>query len=172
MAKNWVLIGAIGKPYGIKGWVKINSYTEPTSNIFDYRPWYLAAPGKENSPILIEIINYHLNHGQHLIAQLADCQTPESASLLTNHKIYVERQTLSPLAEKEYYWVDLIGLKVYNQEKIYLGTVEAILATGSNDVLVVVDQKKRHLIPFLLERTIQSIDIGQKTMLVDWNSNF
>lgn len=167
MAKNWVLVGTIGKAYGIKGWVKINSYTEPTSNILTYHPWHLAAPHKENSPFTMEIINYQSHHGR-LTVQFAGCQTSESAALLTNHKIYVERQALSPLTEGEYYWVDLIGLKVYTRKKIYLGVIVDILATGSNDVLVVVDQN-RYLIPFLLEQTIKSINLEQKTMLVDWD---
>jgi 16S rRNA processing protein RimM len=170
MRKKWVLVGSIGKPYGLKGWVKVNSYTEPFSNILHYRPWYLLAPGKGHPPSPIEISGDHL-HGQHLVVQLANCKTPESACLFTNHKIYVEREKFFPLAEREYYWIDLEGLKVYTCEKVYLGTVQAIFATGANDVLLVVDQK-RHLIPFLLDKTIKSIDIEHQTMLVDWDPDF
>jgi 16S rRNA processing protein RimM len=173
MAKKWVLVGTIGKPYGVKGLVKINSYTEPVSNIIHYLPWYIEAPGKEEqerSPSLIEVIDCHL-HGQHLVAQLTNCKTPESACLYTNHKIYVDRQKFFPLAEEEYYWTDLEGLKVYTCENIYLGVVQAIFATGANDVLVIADQK-RHLIPFLFDQTIKSIDLGHKTMIVDWDPEF
>lgn len=171
MTKKKVLVGTIGKPYGIKGWVKINSYTEPDGNIIDYRPWYLEAPNKSSSPpILIEIIDCRF-HGQQILALLANCTTPESACLYTNYKIYVDRQKFFPLTEREYYWADLEGLKVYTCENIYLGIISAIFATGANDVLVITD-KKRYLIPFLLDHTIKSIDLENKTMIVDWDAEF
>ena len=171
MTKKKVLVGTIGKPYGVKGWVKINSYTEPVSNILDYQPWYLEAPSKLSSPpILIEIIDNCL-HGQQILALLANCITPESACLYTNYKIYVDREKFFPLAEQEYYWTDLEGLKVYTCENTYLGIIQAIFATGANDVLVITD-KKRHLVPFLLDQTIKSINLENKTMIVDWDAEF
>jgi len=170
MTKKKILVGAIGKPYGVKGWVKINSYTEPVSNIIDYRPWYLEAPNKSSPPIFIEIIDSRF-HGQQILALFANCTTPEAACLYTNYKIYVDREKFFPLADQEYYWTDLEGLKVYTCEKIYLGIISAIFATGANDVLVIID-KKKHLIPFLLDQTIKSIDLENKTMIVNWDAEF
>lgn len=171
MTKKKVLVGTIGKPCGIKGWVKINSYTEPVSNIIDYRPWYLVAPNKSSSPpILIELIDNRL-HGQQILVLFENCTTPESACLYTNYKIYVDREKFFPLADREYYWTDLEGLKVYTCENIYLGIISAIFATGANDVLVIMD-KKKHLIPFLLDQTIKSIDLENKRMIVDWDAEF
>lgn len=170
MTKKKVLVGTVGKPYGIKGWVKINSYTEPVSNILGYRPWCLEAPSKPFSHY-IEIVDSCI-HGQQILVLLANCTTPESACLYTNHKIYVEREKFFPLAEGEYYWADLEGLKVYTCEKsTYLGIISAIFATGANDVLVITD-KKRHLVPFLLDQTIKSVDLENKTMIVDWDAEF
>jgi 16S rRNA processing protein RimM len=83
----------------------------------------------------------------------------------------VDRQKFFPLTEREYYWADLEGLKVYTCENIYLGIISAIFATGANDVLVITD-KKRYLIPFLLDHTIKSIDLENKTMIVDWDAEF
>jgi 16S rRNA processing protein RimM len=172
MAKKKVLVGTIGKPYGLKGWVKINSYTEPVSNILDYRPWYLEAPRKSSHPPIlpIEIIEQRAQ-GQQILARLSTCTTPESACLYTNYKIYVEREKFSALVEGQYYWTDLEGLKVYTCENIYLGIISAIYATGANDILVIVD-KKRHLVPFLLDQTIKSIDLENKIMIVDWEAEF
>ncbi|TLY47603.1 MAG: ribosome maturation factor RimM [Gammaproteobacteria bacterium] len=170
MTQKKVLVGAIGKPYGIKGWVKINSYTEPVNNILAYQPWYVAAPGKTPSLSLIEIIDSRL-HGQQILVLFSNSTTPESAGRYTNYKIYVERGNFFPLAEKEYYWTDLEGLKVYTCENAYLGIIQAVFATGANDVLVITD-KKRHLIPFLLDQTIKSIDLENKTMIVDWDAEF
>ena len=58
MAKNWVLVGSVGRPHGIKGWIKINSYTEPLSNILIYQPWYLSASEKE--PHAVEIQQHQI----------------------------------------------------------------------------------------------------------------
>jgi 16S rRNA processing protein RimM len=168
MQKNWVLVGSVGKPYGVKGWVKINSYTEPLSNIFLYQPWYLSAADQE--PYELAIIQHQV-HERQLLVQFENCQAPETARLLTNHKIYIERQQLLPLGPQNYYWTDLEGLKVYTCENNYLGVVQALFATGSNDVLIVED-KKRLLIPFLLEKTIKSIDLVQQRIIVDWDPNF
>ena len=168
MAKNWVLVGSVGKPHGIKGWIKINSYTEPLSNILLYLPWYLSASEKE--PHAVEIRQHQIQN-QRVVVQFADCQTPEEARLFTNRKIYVERKQLSALAHQEYYWNDLEGLEVYTCENVYLGMIQKLLETGSNDVLVV-QGEKRYLIPYLLDNTIKSIDLAQKKMLVDWDPDF
>jgi 16S rRNA processing protein RimM len=168
MEKNWVLVGSVGKPHGVKGWIKINSYTEPTSNILHYQPWYLST--FEQEPDVVEI-RQHKIQGSHLIVQFENCQTPEEARLLTNRKIYVERKQLSALAHQEYYWMDLEGLEVYTCENIYLGVVQTLIETGSNDVLIVQGEKK-HLIPFLLDQVIKTIDLEQKKMVVDWDPHF
>ncbi|MDQ8039739.1 MAG: ribosome maturation factor RimM [Rickettsiella sp.] len=169
MQKNWVLVGSIGKAHGVKGWVKINSYTDPLSNILCYQPWYLTKHDKEVlSPIEIR---QHQIHNQRLIVQFENCQTPESAQLLTKHKIYVQREQFLPLGAQEYYWTDLEGLKVYTLENVYLGIIQTIFATGSNDVFII-EGKKRVLIPFLPGHTIKSIDLEQQVMVVDWDPNF
>lgn len=172
MIKKKVLVGTIGKPYGLKGWVKINSYTEPVSNILNYSPWYLEAPSRPAlAHILIERVDSRIHGSQQILALFANSTTPESAYLYTQYKIYIERESLFPLAEDEYYWTDLEGLKVYTCENTYLGIISAIFATGANDVLMITD-KKRYLIPFLLDQTIKSVDLENKTMIVDWNAEF
>lgn len=168
MDKPWVLVGSVGKPYGVKGWIKINSYTEPLSNILHYRPWHLTTSDKGLSPV--EIQQYRIND-QQLLVQFKDCQTPENARLLTNHEIYVDRAQFFPLTNQEYYWTDLKGLKVYTCENIYLGVVQTLFATGSNDVLII-EAEKRYLIPFLLGNTIKSIDLEQERLIVDWDPDF
>ena len=170
MTKKKVLVGTIGKPYGVKGWVKVNSYTEPSNNIIAYQPWYLEAPGKVSSLTLIEIVESRL-HGQQMLVLFANCTTPELACRYTNYKIYVDRGKFLSLEEQEYYWTDLEGLKVYNCENVYLGIIQAVFATGANDVLVITG-KKRHLIPFLLNHTIKSINLKNKIMIVDWDAEF
>lgn len=169
MRKHWLLVGSVGKPHGIKGWVKINSYTEPPSNILLYQPWYLKNSDK-NEPSLIKVQQYQIQT-QRIVVQFENYETPESTRPLTNQPIYIERKQLSPLSPQEYYWADLEGLKVYNCENTYLGIIQTLLTTGANDVLII-EGEKRILIPFLLNNTIKSIDLDQQVMIVDWDPNF
>jgi 16S rRNA processing protein RimM len=169
MRKHWVLVGSVGRPYGVKGWVKINSYTDPLDNIILYQPWYVASL-TDKAPYALKTLHHRIQ-AQQLVVQFENCQTPESARLLTNHKIYVERKQFSPLGAQEYYWTDLEGLQVYTCENKYLGVVDSLFATGSNDVLVV-EGEKRRLIPFLLEQTIKSIDLTEQRIVVDWDPDF
>jgi 16S rRNA processing protein RimM len=169
MTKNWVLVGSVGKPHGIKGWVKVHSYTEPLTNILLYQPWCLTADDEANAhPAKVE--NYQV-HNQQLVVKFVDYQTPESARLLTHHKIYVKRQKFAQLPQQTYYWTDLEGLKVYTCENVYLGVVQSLFSTGSNDVLVVEGEKK-YLIPFLLDHTIKTIDLDQQILIADWDLDF
>jgi 16S rRNA processing protein RimM len=169
--KEWVLVGSIGKPHGIKGWLKINSYTEPLNNIFLYQPWHLDSGVSGDKSLFPVEIKHHQIQNHRLIVQFADYQTTELARTLTNYKIYVARQTLPELSQQEYYWTDLEGLKVYTCKNVYLGIVQSLFATGANDVLII-EGKKRYLIPFLLDTIIKLIDLKQQVMMVDWDPEF
>lgn len=173
IGKKWVLVGSVGKPHGVKGWLKINSYTQPASNIFAYQPWYLTPAEDETTLSPIELRHHQLND-QRLIVQFSGYDNPESAQKLTNQLIYVPREQLPSLGKTTYYWTDLIGLTVYNMAGEHLGVVKTLLETGANDVVVVESQadQKRLLIPFLLEKTIQHIDLEHAKMIVDWDPSF
>jgi len=169
VSSSFIVLGVIGKPHGIKGCVKINSYTEPRVNIIQYQPWQLKVADKYH---LVHISGYRM-HADRLIASLPDCHTPEQAKIFTGCEICIQRTQLPPLDEMqhEYYWTDLQGLAVYNTEGICLGRVDHLFATGSNDVLVVVG-KKRHLIPFLWDQIIEAVDREQGIIRVVWDPNF
>lgn len=173
IGKKWVLLGSVGKPYGLKGWLKINSYTEPASNIFTYQPWHLSPAEDEAALLPIKLLHHQIND-QRLIAQFSGYDTPESAQILTNQLIYVPREQLPSLEATSYYWTDLIGLAVYNLAGEHLGEVKALLETGANDVVVIESEpgQKRLLIPFLLKKTIQHIDLKDAKMIVDWDPHF
>jgi 16S rRNA processing protein RimM len=163
-----VLLGTIGKPYGLKGWVKVNSYTEPMTNIIQYQPWLLRKPNRPDHPVYI---SHHRLQANQLVAELSGCLTSEDARQLTGSEICVPRKQLPGLTSREFYWTDLCGLKVYTTQHHYLGIVDHLIETGSNDVLVVIE-KKRHLIPFLLDQVIKQVDLEKKTIYVDWDPDF
>lgn len=160
---EYICVGKIGATYGIKGWLKILSYTEMTANILDYTPWYLESQGGWQ-PIEVEGAK---EHGKGIIAKLAGFNNPEQARLLSGKNIAILRSQLPKLAENEYYWSDLKGLTVINQHGEELGKVIYLIATGANDV-VVVKGKKEHAIPYLPGKVITHIDLAKGEMLVNW----
>lgn len=165
---NFVIIGSFGTVYGVKGWIKVISFTDPADNITQYEHWYLKLKDRWE-PIPIENIKYQHNH---LIVKIVDYDNPEEARFFTNKLIGIKRKELPTLVSQEFYWHDLMGLEVKNIQGEALGVVVEILSTGSNDVFVVQDQEgKRHLIPYT-EEAVKSIELDRQLMIVDWNSEF
>jgi 16S rRNA processing protein RimM len=152
----------------VKGWVKLHSYTNPIENLLDYLPWYIT---KAKQELCIEKI-VGKRHGKLLIVHFDSCNSPEEAKEYTNLDIAVDRSQLPVLSKEEYYWVDLIGLVVLNQEGITLGTVERLFETGSNDVLIVKEENgKERYIPYT-DDVVQKVDLAEKKLLVDWDEDF
>lgn len=156
---DWILVGKIGRVHGIKGFVKIHSFTDPSANIIKYLPWY------DKNKKLLHVVECQLL-GTKVIALFNEKEKPA-----TNEEIWIERSQLPPLGNDEYYWTDLIGLAVYNLEGNYLGDVTELFNTGANDIVVVKEKnkKKEILIPYVINRYIIEINISEKTMRVDWN---
>ncbi len=156
---SWLLVGKIGRSHGIKGFVKIHSYTEPATNIIHYQPWY----DKNKKPLVIlkcEVL------GNKVIALFDEKEKPE-----VNSELWIERSQLPPLKEQEYYWADLIGLAVYNLDNHYLGDITELFNTGANDIVQVNNKTKTLLIPFVWNTYIIKIDLTEKTMQVDWHED-
>ena len=172
-----VVLGQIGAAYGIKGWVKINSHTEPKAGIFDYDDWYIKS-GRDWQPVKVVASR---QHGKGLIAQLEGCNDRNAAELLKNAEIAIESSQLPELESGEYYWSQLEGLSVISSDaqgnEVLLGKISHLLATGSNDVLVVrgcegsLDKRER-LLPLVMEHVVKQIDLGAKVVKVDWDPEF
>lgn len=160
---EFVIVGTVGSPFGIKGWLKINSYTEINKNILDYDPWYIEEGKNWKS---IQRTDGKV-HGKGIIVHLEGCDTPEEARLLTGKNIAIEQSQLPALKENEYYWKDLEGLTVINEDGEELGKIIYLIATGTNDVLVVKGTKE-HAIPYLFNETVLKIDLDKRVMQVKW----
>jgi 16S rRNA processing protein RimM len=161
-----IIIGSFGKTFGVWGWIKVNSFTNPTRNILDFKPWLIQ---KNNSWEEVYFEDSH-ERPDNIIVKLPNCNSPEEARNFTNIKIAVWRKQLPKLQTSEYYWTDLIGLKVINSEEIDLGIVQELMATGANDVLVVIGDRKR-LIPYI-SNVILKVDLAKKIIRVDWDQDF
>jgi 16S rRNA processing protein RimM len=160
----YVKVGKIGSTYGVQGWLKIQSYTEFGASILDYRPWYLT--GAPHERILIEVEDGRI-HGNGIIAKFAGINTPEDARLLTGKIIEIDRSQLPVLPKNEFYWSDLEGLTVIDQNGGVLGKVSYLMATGSNDVLVIKGDKE-HAIPYLPGSVVMSVDLDKREIHVNW----
>lgn len=173
---NLVNVGRITAVFGIKGWVKIHSYTDPQENLFEYHPWFLkTAHGVKK----IEI-DEAKPHGDSFVAHIVGVDDRDLAMEFTAADIAIERDLLPELDTGEYYWSQLEGLAVFTQfsgTRQRLGTVSKLFETGANDVLVVaadaesIDQRER-LIPYVPEQFVISVDINAREMIVDWDPEF
>ncbi|NMP17311.1 MULTISPECIES: ribosome maturation factor RimM [unclassified Thalassotalea] len=172
--ENNVILGKIGAVYGIKGWLKIHSYTENPEAIFEYSPWVLNLNGKQ---LNVEISEWR-RHNNGLIVKFADISDRNDAQLRTGAEITVTGDVLPELPQGEFYWRDLIGMDVVNESGYNLGKVTDIMETGSNDVLVVKANrtdafgKKERLIPYLEDQVIKDISLESKQINVDWDPGF
>lgn len=161
----YIIVGKIGSTYGIRGWLKIQAFTELGNSILKYSPWFLARGN--NQWDLIELEEGRIQ-GKGIIAKLVGIDTPEQARLLTGKTIAVPRSQLPVLNKGEYYWSDLEGLTVINKNGETLGKVSYLIATGSNDVLVIKDPKEQ-AIPYLPGSVILRVDLEKQEIHVDWD---
>jgi 16S rRNA processing protein RimM len=166
-AQEFIVVGKVSSAFGVKGWVKVFSYTDPGNNILQYQPWFIHQDGKWKTVAVSE----GRIHGKALVVHIETVDDRDSAERLKSCEIAIRREQLLPAPEGEYYWIDLIGLHVINQQGIELGVVDHLMETGANDVLVVKSDQER-LIPFVMDEFIKAVDLEKQTILVDWDVDF
>jgi len=163
-----VLVGKIHGASGLRGEVKVESFTDPEPALLRYQPWILRdARGGEHE--ITAVRARKANKG--LVVSLPGVTDRESAESLCGAGIWVPRTALPPLHPGEFYWVDMEGLHVTTVDGVALGTVAGILPTGANDVLVVQGERER-MIPFIRPDTIVSVDLDAGLIVVDWDPEF
>lgn len=160
-------VGKIGAPHGVDGWLKVFSQTDPADNLLIYQPWLIKQKDRWR---VVKLLN-SAKQPKNLLAQFEGIQNRDQAAALTNALIGVYRSQLPALAEGQYYWADLEGLRVSNLEGFEFGVITELMATGANDVMYV-QGKQLYCLPYLPDRVIKKIDLEKGTMLVDWPSEF
>ncbi|WP_106479012.1 ribosome maturation factor RimM [Phytohalomonas tamaricis] len=172
-AGDYVVMGKLTSPYGVKGWLKVYSYTSPMDGILEYSEWLIELQGKRFPLQLVQ----GRRQGKGLVAQFKDIDSREAAESLAGGTIYLATRELPTLGRDEYYWYQLEGLKVVTLDGIRLGHVGYLFETGANDVLVVkgddasLDQKER-LLPFLPGEVIHDVNLDTGIMTVNWDPEF
>jgi len=170
-----VVAGRIAGVYGIKGWVKVRSFTEPLENIFSYLPWWVA----EGDGWRCLSVESYRSAGATLVAHIAGIDDRDRAQELCRRDVLVERSQFPVLESGEHYWSDLIGLAVFtvaDGQQIPLGKVVALMETGANDVMVISGddpsgKPRERLIPFS-DHYLKRIDLEKRAIEVDWDPEF
>ena len=164
-ARDVVPLGLVTGAHGVKGWVRVHSDTEPREAILDYQPWLLGA-GRTEAKVLCGGIR-----GKRLVAQIEGVNDRDAAEALAGTVIATFRDLLPELGSSEFYWADLIGLKVMGLDGFEFGRIRDMLATGANDVMIVAGDRE-WLIPFVMKRYVRNVDLGAGVVLVDWDPGY
>lgn len=159
-------MGRIAAPFGIKGWVKVQPYSEDPGALMAFGSWRVGR-GERQAHYTVEEVQDHSNT---VVAKLAGIDDRDAAYALRGQEITVARSELPPPEENEYYWSDLIGLTAVNREGIELGKVDSLMETGAHDVLVI-KGKREHLIPFVAQ-FVGKVDLAGGQIEVDWGEDY
>lgn len=159
-------MGRIAAPFGIKGWIKVQPYSEDPGTLMDFVSWRVGR-GEQQAHYTVETVQ---DHGKALVAKLAGIDDRDAAYALRGQEISVAKRDLPPPEENEFYWSDLIGLTVVNREGIELGKVDSLMEGGANDLLVVKGARE-HLIPFVAA-FVGKVDLAVGTIEVDWGEDY
>jgi 16S rRNA processing protein RimM len=166
--QRMILVGRLHGAFGVRGELKLESFTEPLAAIFRYQPWTLRdAHGRER-----ELAGAHGRETtKGLVATFPDVADRDAAEALRGTELYAPRSALPSPRPGEYYWVDLEGLRVVNLEGADFGLVSHLFSTGANDVLVARGERER-MIPFLEPDYIRAVDFDAGVVTVDWDAEF
>ena len=163
-----ILLGRVHGAFGVRGEIKLESFTDPARTILRYQPWTLRDPQGRERP-LEGATGRETAKG--LVASFPGVEDRDAAEALRGSEVWVPRSALPPARPGEYYWVDLEGLRVVNLDGADFGTVSHLFATGANDVLVAVGDRER-MIPFVEPDYVRSVDFDAGVVTVDWDADF
>lgn len=169
-----LVVGRVNAVHGVQGWVKVYSFTDPMENIFDYQPWFL----RQDGAWVPMTLTGKRRQGKGLVVGVQGVEDRDQAQReLVGREIGIPRDQVPEPGEGEFYWRDLLGLRVKLEDGRDLGRVEKLLETGANDVLVVrgdtdsIDQRER-LLPWNPDQVILQVSIASGEIRVDWDPEF
>jgi 16S rRNA processing protein RimM len=162
-----IVLGRIAGPFGVRGWVKVLSFTEPPEQILEFPCWRVtqaAGDSRELRPL------EGRRHGKGLVARIEGIEDRDGAVALARPELWIERRELPALAQGEFYRADLVGLEVVNEEGRRLGRVDHFLDLPANPVMVVAGERE-HWVP-LVPRHLRRVDLEAGRVVVDWDPDF
>ena len=174
LASDTLVIGIIGAPYGVNGWVKITSHTHDLDGVFAYTPWLLGQVEESKD----YVVDQWRTHNKGLVAKLVGVDNRDDAEGIKNLEISIKAEMLPELDDSDVYWRELVGMQVVTDKGYNLGVIKELFETGANDVLLVKANlndafgQKERMVPYLLEQVIKQVDRQAKTVTVDWDPAF
>lgn len=163
----WIEVGRVIGAYGVRGWLRIVSYTAEPEALLKYRPWrFRRANGVIETPVLLEA----REHGKGFVVHVVGCDDRDGAEAWSGAVIETPAEALPALGAGEYYWGQLVGLTVETVEGLTLGVVARLMETGANDVLVVQGERER-LIPYIAD-VVRCVELDQRRLVVAWDPDF
>lgn len=165
--RKLVTLGRVNGLLGVKGWLKIYSYTDPRDSIVGFSTWVLRTGDDEQT---VELEDGR-KHGRTVVVKLKAIDDRNQAEALVGADIAVERDALAPCDPGEYYWTDLEGSTVVTAQGESLGRLDHLFETGGHDVMVVIGDRRR-LIPFVQEKVVREVKLEQHIIVVDWDPTF
>ena len=167
-SQRMIPVGRLHGAFGVRGEVKLESYTDPAHAIARYQPWTLRdARGVERACDGAKV----REGAKGLIATLPGITDRDAADALRGTEVLVPRSALPPTAPGEFYWVDLEGLRVVNVEGVDFGRVAYLFDNGANQVLVAQGDRER-MIPFVQPDYVRAVDLAAGVVTVDWDAEF
>jgi len=168
-SEEFILVGKISGVFGVKGWMKIFSFTSPRQNILSYSPLYISHKGEW---IEAKVVGGRAQ-GKGVVMGLADVTDPDQVLPLIGSELAIKAAQLNATDDNEFYWSQLIGLTVVNLNNDVLGQVDSLLETGAHDVLLVKDKEKtERLVPFVMGEIVKSVDLDNAIIQVDWQLDY
>lgn len=159
-----VTLGRITGAFGVKGWVKVRSYTEPVEDVLDYGEWHVDVP--RSGPRTLRPLEGR-RHGRAVVARLDGVEDRDAAAALAHCDVRVPRSRMPALEGRQYYWADLEGLEVVTTGGERLGRLDGFAETPAHPVMIVVGERER-LVP-LVPRYLKQVDLGAGRIVVDWD---
>ena len=163
MAPDPVVLGRITGLFGVRGWVKVFSYTEPREAVLDYKRWLLLKHDEWQPVTVAE----GKRHSKTVIVRIEGFDDRDQSAVLIGSEIIVPRDALPETADGHYYWSDIEGLRVVHKDGSDIGLVDYMLETGAHDVMVIKGDQER-LIPFVKDKVVLDVDLAAGTITVDW----
>ena len=162
-----VEVGRLGAAHGVRGWLRVQSYTDPPQRLFEWRRWMLQHAGGATREMKVQDAR---PQGNGWIAKFEGVEERDAASRLTGQMVLVDREELPPTQGREHYRSDLLGFEAKNLEGAVLGVVDHFIDTPANAVMVIRGARE-YLVPVTAQH-LRQIVVSDRMLIVDWPADF
>lgn len=165
---DWVVVGQIGAPYGVKGWNHARAFTNPVDSLLTYNPWFVK---QKDGWVQVECETGR-RHGEGLVIKLKGIEDRDQAATLTQANIAIKRSQRESLPENVFYWTDLEGLSVELTTGESWGQVRYLYDNAGTDVMIIDHDGKEYHVPFIMNDTVVKVDLAARQIVIDWSFDY